>query len=147
MDFEKTTIYTLSDPETEVIRYVGKTRQYPPMRLYQHIMFARRGKTPKDRWLQGLLSRKLQPIFTIIEQCPHDDGPAAEAKWIAFYLESGVAILNVMSTPDKVKARDEKRAARKAKWEKYWADFEEHLRIHQEHDKRRAERAASRKIK
>lgn len=63
-----TNIYILIDPDTKLIRYVGKTILKPKYRLNQHINDSKKKKTHKDRWINKLLKNKKIPIIKIIDK-------------------------------------------------------------------------------
>lgn len=68
-------IYGLFDPETKLLRYIGRTRN-PEQRLYQHLYQHRNWKgdeTHKIHWLSFLLERGLEPEMEILDECPEDD--------------------------------------------------------------------------
>lgn len=61
-------IYTLEDPRTDEVRYVGKTIN-PKDRLRHHISKARTSKSPKEhskRWIKSLLNENLLPKMKIL---------------------------------------------------------------------------------
>lgn len=59
-------IYTLSDPKTSEIRYVGKTTN-PKQRRHNHSNKARDQGTHKRNWIESLRRQGLKPIFEIID--------------------------------------------------------------------------------
>lgn len=81
----KTYIYTLSDPTTNKIRYVGKTTN-PKRRLSQHIQDAKYHKNSRRtiNWIKSLISKNIKPIMSIIEEC-EDNWQEREIYWISFY--------------------------------------------------------------
>lgn len=61
-------IYTLADPRSNAIRYVGYSKYHPDDRLKWHIKEARLGgKSHRCRWIRQLLRLKLKPITAIVE--------------------------------------------------------------------------------
>lgn len=78
-------IYTLSDPRTGEIRYVGKTTN-PKDRLRCHLREARK---PFDNhrlhWLRQLEAAGVRPILTVIDQATDETWIEAERRWIAHY--------------------------------------------------------------
>lgn len=89
-------IYSLSDPRTGEVRYVGKTIQPLRERLQAHLGYARSGgKRPVCKWLRGLLAVGLEPIPQVLEFVP--DGIPWEIReqfWIARFRES-VSLTNI----------------------------------------------------
>ena len=55
----KTFIYGLCDPETNEIRYIGKSNQ-PKKRLQDHIYSCERTVTHKNNWIKSLLNKKYE---------------------------------------------------------------------------------------
>ena len=75
-------IYTLTDPQTDEIRYVGHSIN-PTQRLKAHVAEARRNKsTRKNRWLRELAIRELNPILLFLESVPMVDIGKRERYWI-----------------------------------------------------------------
>lgn len=88
-------IYTLGDPETKRIRYVGKTVNVH-RRLLVH-MNEKRG-THKNNWLRGLKSKGLKPLFSIIETIFDSsdlDWQPREIFWINHYRSMGELLTNL----------------------------------------------------
>lgn len=63
-------IYALIDPETEEIRYVGKTVAKIEYRLSAHICEAKKGKSKshKNSWIIHLLNKGLKPKVKLITE-------------------------------------------------------------------------------
>jgi hypothetical protein len=62
----KATIYGLIDPNTNEVRYVGRTRQAATQRLTHHITAAKRGHSrPVYEWIRGLLPQ--HPFMVILQ--------------------------------------------------------------------------------
>jgi hypothetical protein len=71
-------LYTLKDPETSDIRYVGYSKR-PKSRLWEHIRDAKKGvKTHKSYWISNLLSKSLKPILDIVLEKESQDEIATE---------------------------------------------------------------------
>lgn len=87
------TIYSLADPRTEEIRYVGVTKDRLKQRLKEHWAEFRRRSTPKAQWLTELRAQELKPICSVLEE---GVGPwiTAEQKWIAHYRQLGCKLTN-----------------------------------------------------
>src|ERR1035437_7880045 len=62
-------IYTLSDPETNYIKYVGKTNN-PRRRLKKHLsrFDLLNEKTLKSKWILSLLDKEQLPKFEILDE-------------------------------------------------------------------------------
>jgi hypothetical protein len=79
-------IYTLADPQTGEIRYVGKTLDLKH-RIYQHhyTTFWANQKSHKSNWIKSLAARGLKPVIEAIEEIvnPTDEQwQEAERYWI-----------------------------------------------------------------
>jgi len=92
-------IYTLTDPRTDLVRYVGLTRR-PKKRYKRHLEEGRtynKDKTNphKRNWIRGILLDNLKPIMTIIF-IAHSSAEAddSERRWIQFYNNRGCNLLN-----------------------------------------------------
>lgn len=77
-------IYGLVDPETNKIRYIGKTIN-PKYRLSGHINESLKTRTHKCSWIRNLLKRNLKPILKIIEICSLENFEEREAYHISLY--------------------------------------------------------------
>jgi hypothetical protein len=58
-------IYTLSDPDSKIVRYVGASTN-PKSRFMQHIKDGERGKTQKQLWILELRRQGKLPILQIV---------------------------------------------------------------------------------
>lgn len=88
------TIYALTDPETSVIRYVGKTNN-PGYRLKSHSKPVLKPRTHRGYWVNSLLARGLQPAMVVCDTC--DDEATAnelEKAWIKLFRMAGVPLTN-----------------------------------------------------
>lgn len=82
-------IYSLSDPRTYEVRYIGITFR-GRLRYNEHISRARHGgKTHRDCWIKSLLNIEMKPIYEIIEVGYGDGWQDAERAWIKLYREIG----------------------------------------------------------
>jgi len=83
----KTYIYVLKDPETQEVRYVGKT-VYLKTRYNQHIYIKKlkqRKLTHLSNWIIKLDNKGLKPIMEVIEETEKDNWAELEKKWISYY--------------------------------------------------------------
>jgi hypothetical protein len=97
MDYNKqktTFIYTLCDPDTLMVRYVGKTNN-PRHRLAQHLLEKKKDNSHKARWIKKLKREGKKPILQIIEEVDMDKWEEAEIKWISFYKGLGCKLTNI----------------------------------------------------
>lgn len=81
---ETTHIYTLSDPETGKVRYVGKSDR-PADRLKSHISSITGSSGEKSIWLNSLKNKNMKPVLNIIENVPVDKWIERERHWILHY--------------------------------------------------------------
>jgi hypothetical protein len=79
-------IYSLKDPETNEIRYIGKTTNINT-RLKAHITRSRHNKYHSARWVQSVLKRGFRPIIELVEECTEENWVEREKYWIAYYRE------------------------------------------------------------
>lgn len=91
---EKTFIYTLSDPNTNKIRYVGKSN-FPEKRYYNHIHNCNRTPTHKNNWIKSLIKENLKPILNIIDEVPMDNWQMYEIEWISKIRKEGHDLTNI----------------------------------------------------
>ena len=75
-------IYGLVDPETDEIRYVGKTKQPLNKRLSQHIASQPKHNTYKFNWIAKLKKNNLKPLIILIETCDPENWVEREKYWI-----------------------------------------------------------------
>lgn len=92
-----THIYTLTDPLTALLRYVGKTIQKPSRRLHYHLIQGQNARENKHKrnWILQLQSKGLAPILEVIEVVIGDDWAEAEIYWIGYYRFVGCPLLNM----------------------------------------------------
>ena len=89
MNTRRWEIYTLSDPRTLIVRYVGLTFR-GKRRFNEHMSRAvNGGKTHRDCWIRVLIDLGLRPLFQIVEQGCGEGWQEAERNWIAHYRLAG----------------------------------------------------------
>lgn len=88
-----THIYTLKDPETNEIRYVGKTNNIG-QRFSAHLNNARKHQIHKKRWIESLKKKKLKPIIEILDIVPIEDWVFWEIYWISQMKSWGYNLIN-----------------------------------------------------
>jgi hypothetical protein len=88
-------IYSLTDPRTGNVRYVGKTEKTLERRVHEHLLEAKRGYRHSYRlhWLQELVALSLRPTVAILE-AGTGDWQAAERKWISLLRKTGSDLVN-----------------------------------------------------
>lgn len=91
----KVIIYTLSDPITNEIKYVGKTEKLLNERLYYHLFDNYKIKNiHKKKWIENLLIKKLKPKIDEIDIVPYDEWKFWEKYWISQFLTWGFKLTN-----------------------------------------------------
>lgn len=87
-------IYTLSDPRTMAVRYLGISRN-ALKRLATHIQGIEVGNTEKTRWLQELIDINMLPIVNVIEEVETLEQAKEREKYlIRQYLSTGIPLTN-----------------------------------------------------
>lgn len=95
--------YTLADPTTKEIRYVGKTVAKLEYRLAGHICEARAGniKSHRNSWIRGILSKSLKPVVELIEEIEEiDEWEIIEQFWISQFKAWGFRLVNMTDGGD-----------------------------------------------
>lgn len=77
-------IYKLVDPNTNEIRYIGKTGNLKN-RFSGHLSNAKKLKSRLANWIKQLSTQNLQPIMEIVEICTIDNWEEREIYWINFF--------------------------------------------------------------
>jgi hypothetical protein len=86
------TIYSLVDPYTSQIRYVGITSSLLRKRLNKHITVARQGDQRHiSRWIQKVLREGKRPLIVGLEKTTD---PYRETVWITYYKNIGHSLTN-----------------------------------------------------
>jgi predicted GIY-YIG superfamily endonuclease len=89
-------IYTLTDPNTNEVRYVGGSRDVA--HRYNNHLFDSTSNKNKVEWVNELKSQNKKPILRIIEQTTKSTWIEREKYWIAQYNN----LLNMVNNPDTV---------------------------------------------
>jgi len=88
-------IYTLTDPNTNMVRYVGKTNNLNN-RLKSHICTAKKYNSHKNNWIKKLLIMNLKPIIDIIDIIDDESyWEPVEQYWISQFKTWGFNLVNV----------------------------------------------------
>lgn len=81
-----TKIYILKHPETQEIRYVGKTVQQLKYRLATHISRSKKYRYAYvNCWIYSLLQEGKKPIIELIEEVENNQWEEKEIYWIQYY--------------------------------------------------------------
>lgn len=86
-------IYTLREPDTGEIRYVGKTEK-PKQRLQAHLRRAGNEKSHRACWLNSLISRGLKPVMEVEDEAAEECWQQLEVAYIEFFLSQGCDLVN-----------------------------------------------------
>jgi hypothetical protein len=94
-------IYTLTDPISNIIRYVGKSNN-PHDRLRRHLSDTSLSEswTNKNKWLLNLKNNNLLPILNIIDESNDENIDSLEIKWISYYRNLGIVLSNMTDGGD-----------------------------------------------
>jgi hypothetical protein len=96
-------IYTLSNPITKEIRYIGKTVGKLNYRLSAHISEAKSGRcrNHKNSWVVSLLKQDLMPTIELLDEIPYTtDWEWLEQYWISQFRAWGFSIINMTDGGD-----------------------------------------------
>lgn len=97
-------IYALCHPDTDEIRYVGKTISNPHARLLAHLREARssRGPSHKRNWIRKLLKQGKTPTVRTLEcgEWASEVICEKEIYWIAFLKDQGCRLTNATKGGD-----------------------------------------------
>jgi hypothetical protein len=88
-------IYTLSDPISNQIKYVGKTKDLKD-RLKRHMSdsYLNESLTLKNNWLKKLKSNNLKPIMEVLDQGDENNIDDLEIYWIEQLKAWGIKLKN-----------------------------------------------------
>lgn len=87
-------IYGLVDPDTQQVRYIGKSTN-PKRRLYAHLSPTElSGDCYRTRWLRRLVNEGKRPSLLCVATVPADAWEDAERYWIEHYRKLGAPLTN-----------------------------------------------------
>lgn len=91
------TIYTLSDPITNQVRYIGKTKRELRFRMYAHLSNykIKKEKNYKNSWIKSLKKKNLIPIIEILDVVMEDEWEFWEQYWISQFKCWGFNLTNM----------------------------------------------------
>jgi hypothetical protein len=92
------TIYSLTDPKTQKIHYIGSTIHHLQVRLYQHSVNSKSCKTARDKWIKVLADQDLLPIIEELDVVGEAGRYEAETYWIQQFRVWGFELLNSGNT-------------------------------------------------
>lgn len=87
-------IYSLEDPETKEVRYIGKTIQKLEKRLIAHIYESNHKKNHKCNWINKLRKRGSNPKIKLIDIVHEDEWEFWEMYWIEQFRCWGFNLVN-----------------------------------------------------
>ncbi len=84
-------IYSINDPDTLEVKYIGKTIRPLRERLWSHRSYIKKNpnRTHFTRWFSKLTNSSKSPIITLIEECNINNWEERERYWIKYYREFG----------------------------------------------------------
>lgn len=88
-----THIYSLVDPETDEIKYIGQTTNVRD-RYRSHLSCNSNSNPGKNNWILSLKNKGLVPIMEIIESCEDIFALKRETYNIRMAMKSGAVLLN-----------------------------------------------------
>lgn len=86
-------IYTLKNPITNEIRYVGKTNDLKH-RYQQHLFIGKKITTHCKSWIKSLIDNNLKPILEVIDICLIEEHAIIEKYWISQFKTWGFNLTN-----------------------------------------------------
>lgn len=92
---DKVKIYSLSDPITNEVMYVGRTKVRLSARLSSHYHCSRHNSTPRDIWIASLTKNGLKPIAKVIEDVEESVWREREKYWISYYKKINPNLTNL----------------------------------------------------
>lgn len=95
-------IYTLSDPKTDELRYVGKTSMSLEERLKHHIWpSSLKEKTYRANWISSLMAKGLKPKIELLEEHKtQSELDEAEIFYIEYFRAIGFRLVNTSNGGD-----------------------------------------------
>lgn len=92
-------IYTLNDPDTKEVRYVGKTSQSLKRRLAQHIRETYKVRNYKTNWIKQILFKGKLPEIKLLDET-NNNWQELEIYWIAQMKYWGFKLTNMTDGGD-----------------------------------------------
>jgi hypothetical protein len=89
-----TIIYSLTDPNTKQIRYIGKTVKLLNIRLTDHIYSIKRETNYRTNWIKSLLNKNQKPIIEELDSCKWNQSQQLEQYWISQFKTWGFDLVN-----------------------------------------------------
>lgn len=89
-----TFIYTLSDPDTDEIRYIGKTVKSLKQRLTNHIYTSKKINNHRCNWIKSIINRDKKPLIKLLDSCQWNESQQLEEYWINQFKNWGFNLVN-----------------------------------------------------
>lgn len=89
-----TLIYTLADPDTGEVRYIGKTVKSLATRLSAHIHSYKRERNHRVHWIKSIVLSGKKPAIAYLDNCPWDESQELERYWIQQFTCWGFNLVN-----------------------------------------------------
>lgn len=89
-----TRIYSLSDPDTGEIRYIGKTVKKLNKRLQGHIWAIKREKNHRTNWINSIINKNKIPVIKLICECSWENSQFWEIHFIEKFKRQGFNLVN-----------------------------------------------------
>ena len=90
----KTFIYTMSDPFTGEVRYIGKTAVSLAVRLSGHICDSKKLTNHRHYWIRSILNKGGIPILEVIDEVEWQHSQDTEIYWIEQFKHWGFNLVN-----------------------------------------------------
>lgn len=88
----KVYIYALIDPNTNEIRYIGKTKYKAQRKAYHNYDKSNKAKA---EWINQLKIENKKPVFEILEECNESNWEKKEMLHISKAIKDGFKLLNI----------------------------------------------------
>lgn len=92
---KETVIYTLANPITGEIRYIGKTVKTLSQRLTDHIYSVKRESNYRINWINSILKMGYKPLIEPLDACFWDKSQELETYWISQFKAWGFNLVNL----------------------------------------------------
>jgi hypothetical protein len=90
----ETFIYALCEPDTNKIRYVGKSNN-PQERLKRHVGMYEPNQTHKQNWVRSVLEQGKSPSLLVLEKVDTTEWEGREIWWIEKCKKEGIQLTNI----------------------------------------------------
>ena len=90
---QKTFIYCLYDPITDLPKYIGKSNN-PEKRFKEHLKD--KTKSKKVNWIKSLIKKDLKPKLEILDEVDENTWEIMESMYISLFRGWGFELLNLI---------------------------------------------------